>query len=58
MIWKTITIYFVNRISKVVSFELGKEIEEDVFNRLVTIVGQEKIPSPHEETNLRHSETS
>ena len=58
MIWKTITIYFVNRISKVVSFELGKEIEEDVFNRLVTIVGQEKILSPHEETNLRHSETS
>ena len=58
MIWKTITIYFVNRISKVVSFELGKEIEEDVFNRLVTIVGQEKIPSSHEETNLRHSETS
>ena len=38
-----------------VSFELGKEIEEDVSN---TIVGQEKILSPHEETNLRHSETS
>ena len=54
MIWKTITIYFVNRIRKMVSFELGKEIEKDVFNRLVTIVGQEKILSPHEETNLRH----
>ena len=41
-----------------VSFELEKEIEKDVFNRLVTIVGQEKILSPQEETNLRHSEIS
>ena len=40
-----------------VSFELGKEIEKDVLYRLVTIVGQEKILIPHEETNLRHSET-
>ena len=39
-----------------VSFELGKEIEKDVLYR-VTIVGQEKILIPHEETNLRHSET-
>ena len=29
-----------------VSFELGKEIEKDVF-RLVTSVGQIKILSPH-----------
>ena len=41
-----------------VSFELGKEIEKDVLYRLVKIVGQEKIMIPHEETNLRHSETS
>ena len=40
------------------SFELGKEIEKDVLYRLVKIVGLEKILIPHEETNLRHSETS
>ena len=38
-----------------VSFELGKEIEKDVF-RLVTSVGQRKILSPHEESNLRPSD--
>ena len=31
----------VNRIKKMISFELGKEIENDVF-RLVTSVGQKK----------------
>ena len=31
-----------------VSFDLSKEIEEDVF-RLVTSVGQRKKLSPHEE---------
>ena len=36
-------------IREMVSFELGKEIEKDVF-RLVTSVGQEKILSPHEGT--------
>ena len=35
-----------------VSFELGKEIEKDVF-RLVTSLGQKKILSPHEESSLR-----
>ena len=30
---------FVNRVRKIISFELGKEIEKDVF-RLVTSVGQ------------------
>ena len=39
-----------NRIRKIVSFELGKEIEKDVF-RFVTSMGQRKILSPHEETN-------
>ena len=37
---KTSTI-FVNRINKMTSFELGKEIEKNVF-RLVTSVGQKK----------------
>ena len=32
---------FVNRIRKMVSFELGKEVEKDVF-RLVTRLGQRK----------------
>ena len=39
-----------------VSFELGKEIERDVF-RLVTSVDKEKILSSHEELNLRCSTT-
>ena len=39
-----------------VSFELGGEIERDVF-RLVTSVGQRKILSSHEESNLRCSTT-
>ena len=32
---------FLNRIREMVSFELGKKIEKDVF-RLVTSVGQRK----------------
>ena len=39
-----------NRKRKIVSFELGKEIEKDVF-RFVTSVEQRNILSPHEETN-------
>ena len=35
-----------------VSFDLSKEIEEDVF-RLVASVGQRKNLSAHEESNLR-----
>ena len=38
-----------------VSFDLGKEIEEDVF-RLVASVEQRKNLSPHEESNLRPSD--
>ena len=35
------SVMFINRIREMVSFELGKEIEKDVF-RLVTSVGQRK----------------
>ena len=35
------SIMFINRISEMVSFELGKEKEKDVI-RLVTSVGQRK----------------
>ena len=35
------SVMFVNRLREMVSFELGKEIEKDVF-RLVTSVGQRK----------------
>ena len=38
-----------------VSFDLSKEIEEDVF-RLVASVGQRKNLSAHEESNLRPSD--
>ena len=37
---------FVSKIREMVGFELGKEIEKDVF-RLVMSVGQIKILSPH-----------
>ena len=37
---------FVSKIREMVSFELGKETEKDVF-RLVTSMGQIKILSPH-----------
>ena len=47
-------IIFVNGIREMVIFDLGKEIEEDVF-RLVASVGQRKNLSPHEESNLRPS---
>ena len=40
-----------------VSFELGKETEKDVF-RLVTSVGQRKFLSPHEELNLISSDSA
>ena len=40
-----------------VSFDLRKEIEEDVF-RLVASVGQRKNLSPHEESNLRPSDSA
>ena len=45
------------RIREMVSFELGKEIEEDVF-RLVTSVGQIKNSESHEERNLRPSDSA
>ena len=38
-----------------VSFELGEELRK-MFFRLVTSVGQRKILSPHEESNLRPSD--
>ena len=41
-----------------VSFELGKEIEKDVFFRLVRTWDKEKILSPHEESNFRDSTVS
>ena len=36
------SVVFVNRIREMVSFELGKEIEKEVF-RLVTSVGREEV---------------
>ena len=42
---------------EMISFELGKEIVKYVFN-LVTSVGQKKILRPHEESNLRPSDSA
>ena len=38
------------------SFELGEEIEKDVF-RLLTSVKKEKLLSPHEESSLISSDS-
>ena len=49
---------FVNKIRDLVSFELGKEIEKDVF-LFVTSVGKRKtFLIPHEESNLRPSDSA
>ena len=45
----------IDRKVEMVSFELGEELRKMVF-RLVTSVGQRKILSPHEESNLRASD--
>ena len=42
-------------IVEMVSFELGEELRK-MFFRLVTSVGQRKIPSSHEKVNLRPSD--
>ena len=49
------SIMFFDRKVEMVSFELGEELRK-MFFRLVTSVGQEKILSPHEESNLRPSD--
>ena len=40
-----------------VSFELGKEIEKDVFPSFLER-GKKKILSPHEESNLKPSDAT
>ena len=47
---------FVNRIREMVSFELGKGMEKDVF-RLATSVGK-KIMISHEKSNFRPSDSA
>ena len=46
-------VMFVNRISKMGSFELDKEIEKYFFFVLSLAWDKEKILNPHEELNLR-----
>ena len=48
------SVMFVNRLRKMVSFELGKEIVKDIFR----VWDKEKIQSPHEESNLRSSDSA
>ena len=45
----------IDRKVEMVSFELGEELRK-MFFRLVTSVGQRKILSPHEKSNLRPSD--
>ena len=51
-------VMFVNRISKMGSFELDKEIEKDFFFVLSLAWDKEKILNPHEELNLRPSDSA
>ena len=41
-----------------VSFELGKENEKDVFRLVTSMVQIKKFQSPHEESNLSPSESA
>ena len=45
----------IDRKVEMVSFELGEKLRK-MFFCLVTSVGQRKILSPHEESNLRPSD--
>ena len=45
---------FVNRLRKMVSFELGKEIGKNIFR----MWDKEKIQRPHEKSNLRSSDSA
>ena len=47
------SVIFVNTIREMVNFELGKEIDKDVF-RLVMSVAQKKTLSPHESCELHN----
>ena len=52
------SVMFVNRTREMVFFELPREIEKDVF-LLVTSVGKRKtFLIPHEELNLRPSDSA
>ena len=48
------SVMFVNRLRKMVSFELGKEIVKYIFH----VWDKEKIQSPPEESNLRSSDSA
>ena len=43
----------INRIRKIVSVKLGKEIEKDFFHLVMSVGKRKKILSPCEEGNLR-----
>ena len=49
---------FVNTLREMVSIELGKEIEKDVFRLVTSVWRNKKILSPHEESNLRPSDSA
>ena len=52
------SVMFINRIREMVSFELGKEIEKDVFSSCHERGTKKKILSSHEESNLRPSDSA
>ena len=49
---------FVNTLREMISIELGKEIEKDVFRLVTSVWRNKKILSPHEESNLRPSDSA
>ena len=52
------SVMFGNRIRKTASFQLGKEIEKDVFHLVTSVGTKKKILSPYEESNLRPSDSA
>ena len=51
------SVEFVNRIKETISFEVGKEMEKDVFVLSQVWVKEENVSS-HKESNLRPSEST
>ena len=49
---------FVNTLREMVSIELGKEIDKDVFRLVTSVWRNKKILSPHEESSLRPSDSA
>ena len=48
------SVIFVNTIREMVNFELGKEIDKDVFRLVMSVAQKKKTLSPHESCELHN----